>query len=157
MPCMRAVVPGSMGRAEISHGGTSESGTRSIAAVRMVSPFPACRRINTCGWPTRHRSRALRTRFCKVQKIRLFRHEMVIGLEDLRREPQSTCFQSTIPNSKRHFISYLRRMPQGSSVPRQGINGLTRMRPMLGSRPIPNSGRTISRLGHGLHHAALQG
>jgi hypothetical protein len=32
---------------------------------------------------------------------------MVIGLEDLRRELQSTCFQKTIPKSKTHFISYL--------------------------------------------------
>jgi len=30
-----------MGRAEISHGGTSESGTRSIAAVCIVSLFTA--------------------------------------------------------------------------------------------------------------------
>jgi len=32
---------------------------------------------------------------------------MVIGLENLRRELQSTCFQNTIPKSKTHFISYL--------------------------------------------------
>src|SRR6266496_3252262 len=77
-----------------------------------------------------------------------------VDLEDLRLELQSTCFQSTIPKSKTHFISYLRRMPQDASVPRHGINANASM---LGSRPIPNSGPTISRLGHGLHHAAFQG
>jgi hypothetical protein len=96
MPCMRTAVPGSMGELKSSRAvQVNRARHRCSLHSESVSSVPQDEFVWLADSPP------IQTAEDLGPKNSIVLHEMVIGLEDLRRELRSTCFQSTIPEKRR--------------------------------------------------------